>query len=129
MLRFIVRTVLSIAAVMGATPHALAQGRDGSFMLQACGAALKQADGGSLAAEEAAPAIYCVSYVAGFLDGMSLATGTSGAKRNVCLPERGISNDQAIRIFVKFLREHPEGLHESGRSSLYISLARAFPCK
>ena len=105
-----------------------AQGQDGSFYLQACGAAIKQSDGVALTAEEGSPAVYCIGYVAGFLDSHSLAMTQSGAKKSICTPERGITNDQAIRIFVKYLRENPKFLHESGRMSFFVSLAKAFPC-
>lgn len=105
-----------------------AQGSDGSFYLQACGAAVKQADGGELSPEESVASIFCIGYVSGFLDAHSLVTTQTGAKKAICTPERGITNDQAIRIFVKFLRENPDQLHESGRMSLFIALAKAFPC-
>jgi hypothetical protein len=105
-----------------------AQGQDGSFYLQACSAAVKQSDGGTLSPEEGSPAIFCIGYVSGFLDAHSLSTTQSGAKKSICMPERGITNDQAIRIFVKYLRENPKFLHESGRMSLFVSLATAFPC-
>jgi Rap1a immunity proteins len=105
-----------------------AQSQDGSFYLQACSAAVKQSDGKSLSTEEEPTAIFCIGYISGFLDAHSLTTTQSGAKKFICTPERGISNDQAIRIFVKYLRENPKILHESGRISLYVSLATAFPC-
>jgi hypothetical protein len=76
-----------------------------------------------------AQSLYCIGYVSGFLDGMSVAVTSTGGRQNVCLPQRGITNDQAIRIFVKYLRDNPQTLHETGRMSLYISLAKAFPCK
>lgn len=108
---------------------ATAQGSDGSAFLQACSAAVKQSDGAQVSQEEAMDALYCASYVSGFLDATSLATATTKGQRNICTPERGVTNDQAIRILVKYLRENPQTLHQSGRMSLYISLAKAFPCK
>ncbi len=106
-----------------------AQSQDGSFYLRACGAAVKQSDGGALSPEESATSIFCIGYVSGFLDAHSLATTQSGADKAICTPQRGISNDQAIRIFVKYLRENPKVLHESGRMSLFVALAKAFPCE
>ena len=73
--------------------------------------------------------VFCIGYVSGFLDSMSVTVTSTGGRQNVCLPQHGITNDQAIRIFVKFLRENPKTLHESGRMSLYIALAKAFPCR
>lgn len=105
-----------------------AQGQDGTFWLRACTAALKFDEGASLPPEDQYAALGCTGYVTGFLDGMSLASATAKAQRAVCLPERGISSDQATRIFVKYLRDNPENLHKSGRMSLYIALAKSFPC-
>ena len=109
--------------------NAKAQGQDGSFFLRACNAAEKQSDGTQLSQEESLLALYCASYVSGFLDAMSLTITTTKGNKIVCMPDRGITNDQAARILVKYLRENPETLHQSGRTSLYVALAKAFPCK
>lgn len=106
-----------------------AQIQDGTWFLDACGAAVKQVDNVQLSANEAAVSLYCISYVAGFVDAIPLVTKTTKGSPIICLPENGASNEQAIRVFVKYLRENPEQLHESGRTSLFISLARTFPCK
>ncbi len=122
--------VLSVAfASLALGGYAKAQGRDGSFFLRACEAAEKQSDGAKLSQEESLLALYCASYVSGFLDAMSLTVTTTKGTKIVCTPERGITLDQAARILVKYLRENPETLHQSGRTSLYVALAKAFPCK
>ena len=125
------RTLTSLVLFLASSTfvcNADAQGQDGTFFLQACGAAVKQSDGAQLSQEESLGALYCGSYVSGFLDGMSLAVGSTKSQRVVCLPERGITNDQAARLLVKYLRENPQTLHQSGRMSLYIALAKSFPC-
>ena len=38
-------------------------------------------------------------------------------------------NGQAIRIFVKFLQEHPERLHEPESWLMMSALEEAFPCE
>ena len=115
------------AALLTGVSYAQSQD-DGSFYLRVCSAAVKQSDGGQLTQEEGLGAIYCASYVGGFLDGMSLTLRASKGNKVVCIPERGITNDQAARILVKYLRENPETLHETGRVSLFVALAKAFPC-
>lgn len=105
-----------------------AQSQDGTFYLQVCGAAVKLSDGVKLNQEDELGALYCGSYIGGFLDAMSLASTLSKGNKIVCTPERGITNDQAARIFVKHLRESPETLHQTGRMSLYVALVKAFPC-
>ena len=106
-----------------------AQGPPGSELLRACGAAQKQSDGIKISDEEAIGSIYCIGYISGFLDSLALSSAASGGGQKICLPQRGITNDQAVRVLVKFLRENPQTLHESGRMSLYIALARTFPCR
>ena len=117
--------LIALSALPG---EARSQGGDGSFFLSACSATLRQFENEQLSKEDEVISIYCPAYVSGFLDGMSLTLGSSSAKRAVCLPERGISNEQAIRIFVKYLRANPETLHQTGRMSFFIALAKAFPC-
>ena len=123
-------TLLALAFVLFVfVGNTNAEEQDGSYFLRACGAAVKETDGTKLSEEESVLAFYCISYVAGFLDAMSVTVSTTNGTKIVCTPERGIVNDQAVRIFVKYLRENPEKLHQSGRISLYIALAKAFPCK
>ena len=121
-----VHLLLAICLAFGA--DAKAQGQDGSFFLQACTAAIKQSDGNQLSPEEGQLALFCASYVSGFLDGMSLSTSSTKSNKIVCTPERGITNDQAARILVKYLRSNPEILHQSGRMTFYVALAKSFPC-
>ena len=103
--------------------------QDGSFFLEACGAAVRVSDGESpKSGSDLIGSTFCTGYVAGFLDGMSVTSNALKAQRPICLPENGISNDQAIRIFVKYLRQNPEVLNQSGRVSLLIALRKVFPC-
>ena len=46
-----------------------------------------------------------------------------------CLPIEGIKYTQAVRVVVKYLKEHPEKLHESAASLAIASLTEAFPCQ
>jgi hypothetical protein len=74
--------------------------------------------------------VHCVGYVGGMLDMHALMSDprVAGGKPQFCLPKSGISNDQAIKVFLKWSREHPEQLHKSARISLLIALREAFPC-
>jgi hypothetical protein len=46
-----------------------------------------------------------------------------------CVPQGGIPAIQAVRIIVKYLKGHPEQLHENGMSLTIDALRDAFPCK
>ena len=119
-----------VVAALVAYPLAVgAQIQDGAWFLRTCGAALKQADGKQVPDEEAVGALYCLSYLSGFADATSLGNSNTKGKPLICLPDKGVSNDQALRVFVKYLRDNPGQLHESGRTSLYIALAKTFPCR
>jgi hypothetical protein len=73
---------------------------------------------------------HCAGYVSGMLDmhALMVAPQVGRAASQFCLPADGISNDQAIKVFLKWAREHPEELHKSARVSLLIALKDAFPC-
>lgn len=103
-------------------------GPDGSELLRACNAAVRLSDGETLAPDDIARATWCTGYIGGFLDGLALM-GWKGGTTKVCLPPKGIENDQAARILVKYLRAHPEILHESGRTSLIVAIGEAFACR
>lgn len=110
---------LMLAAAMGAaTLNASSQEMDGNFFLRACGAAISQSEGKTVSQEDGIVGIYCIAYVAGFLDSMTLTTKFTKGKPQICVPERGVSINQTIRLLVKYLRDNPATLHESGRMSL-----------
>jgi hypothetical protein len=103
-------------------------GPDGSELLRSCNAAVRLSDGEQLTPDDITRAVWCTGYIGGFLDGLALM-GWKGATTKVCLPKNGIENDQAARVLVKYLKAHPEFLHESGRASLIVALGEAFACK
>src|ERR1044071_5604938 len=97
-----------------------AQEVEGTRFLRGCGAAVKQQDGASISEQEMVESLWCIGYVQGFTDSISITQSiSSGGRKAICLPQQGIANDQGVRIFVKYLRDNPQVLHESGRTSLY----------
>lgn len=100
---------------------------DGVQLLRACGATVRQDDGATLSTEDTVLSLWCLGYVGGFLDGLAIMRWKGGAT-SVCLPEDGVNNGQAIRIIVKYLRAHPDQLHQTARSSILIAIADAFKC-
>jgi hypothetical protein len=67
--------------------NAKAEEQDGSHFLRACGAAVKETDGIKVSPEESLLGFYCISYVAGFLDGMSITATTTKGTKIVCTPD------------------------------------------
>jgi len=120
--------ISAIVALLFAGTTAHASTKTGAELLRECSATLKASDGGKLTMSETLEATLCLGYVSGFLDAIPVAITTTRARPNICPPEQGITNDQAVRLVVKYLRANPDKLHESGRMSLYIVLAKTFPC-
>jgi len=73
----------------------------------------------------------CFGYLQGFLDGYDGGAAVYAAKgKNVtfCLPANG-TRGQNVHVFMKYLSDHPESLHE-GTGVLIVQAAHAaFPCK
>ena len=71
----------------------------------------------------------CFGYVAGLNDMAVLLFGITG-KSLYCLPKKeGLEGGQVLRVFLKWLEEHPESLHESGRSLFVSAMGEAYPCE
>ncbi len=71
----------------------------------------------------------CMSYLMGVLDAHEVIAGLHPSARMMCPPDNGVSNDQARRIVVKWLANHPEYLHLPSRATSLKAMAEAFPCK
>jgi hypothetical protein len=76
--------------------------------------------------------IACAAFVHGFLDGMFLGYSLGRDKDagfGYCPPEKGVSVDQGRLVVEKYLREHPEKLHEQAGLLVGWALVGAFRCK
>lgn len=118
--------------ILFCSPHAVAQGIDSAQKLEA---ACKLVDTATNF-EEAAEARHCLGYVAGVADGIGMiqafiAILMNEKQRDVpfgpCFPEGGISSDQTRRIFLKYLADNPDQLHEAARSTVFVALTKTFP--
>jgi TonB family protein len=68
----------------------------------------------------------CVGYVMGVSEMVSRMP-PNVAREFACLPENA-TNDQAVRVVLKYLRDHPEQLHKARLTLTLDSLRTAFPC-
>lgn len=71
----------------------------------------------------------CSRYIDGILDMQSVMIGLGGAFPLFCLPQSGVSVDDAMKVFVKWANEHPDELHKPARVSVVVALNAAFPCR
>ena len=101
---------------------------DGNELLRQCGPVVKQLNGEKLNPDEQLESLLCAGYLSGFTDSHAIET-PSQPRPLYCFPKEGIEVGQQARIVVKYLRENPEILHESARSSIAISFTHAFPCR
>ena len=94
----------------------------------------------SCSSDERFLAIQCISYIDGFRDGHNYGM-FEGAQRPsltfeeisqqhgiVCVPQKA-SNIQLVEVFIKFINEYPEYLHQEPEAALYLSWLEAFPCE
>jgi hypothetical protein len=49
-------------------------------------------------------------------------------KSPYCLPSNGWSNEQAIRIFVKYANDHPEVINLAAEYVFILALKTSYPC-
>ena len=101
---------------------ASSMGRGDQMLWQCKGRATSEAEG-------VMGQLVCAAYISGFIDSYQLTTAAHRVTPVICLPPSGISNDQGMRIVTKYLEAHPEDLHESARSSVFLALREAFPCE
>lgn len=93
---------------------------ENTSIVESCTAAGTFIDRGHGSLDDVKSEAFCRGLVTGVL-----AAGSWDA----CLPTGGISPNQAMGIFVKYLRDNPQRLHENGGLLLQASLVQAFPCK
>jgi len=72
-----------------------------------------------------------MAYCYGFIRGTIGAAITLSPDFNnfFCGPKEDLSNDQMVKIFIKWMNDHPENLHQEATVSVVNSLLAAYPCK
>ena len=70
---------------------------------------------------------WCIGYITGVSDTL---TGLRSALRNLApCYSTGVTNEQTIRIVIKYLEEHQKDLHEPAGEHVLLALREAFPCE
>jgi hypothetical protein len=105
---------------------------DGNTLLKACNAAVQYDDTGKTSGT-AADVGYCYGFVEGVRNVLAIwrisANSHHESGPHVCMPNEGIENGQAARIIVKYLKDHPEELHEFASLLAMEAFQNAFPCR
>jgi hypothetical protein len=70
----------------------------------------------------------CDMWIGGFEAGLFAAQAASPKDRRItCLPN-GFTGGQAKLIVIKFLKDHPNILHEPADVVAFVAISQAFPC-
>jgi hypothetical protein len=69
---------------------------------------------------------WCSGYLYGMLDMQSLDV-TVPLSAPLCIPQ-GVTTEQGRRVLVKYLRAHPDELHNRANVLTYHAFKEAFPC-
>ena len=71
----------------------------------------------------------CVGYISGMLELHAVVRGADPDAALFCLPERGLSINEAIKLVTTYAEKHPEELHIPIGVNLLSILMSEFPCK
>jgi hypothetical protein len=122
---FLASLLFVVPAVPQSEPMVSFYGPSGSILLRQCQAATKLADG-NYNTQQAIDGTYCRGYIAGTVDqmvGLSVQTSTV-----YCIPSNG-SNDQFLRVVLKYLNDNPATLNYPAAALVSKAIIAAFPCK
>src|SRR5690349_11937086 len=116
---------VALAGMLGSgAAMAAGTGWDGNTLLGECQSAIRLLDNVRKPSDSDYDSGICLGQVAG----VRYMMGDSG-DYGACFPKDGISNTQATRIVLKYLRDNPAILHNEGRFLIVTALHEAFPCK
>ena len=114
--------LIVVAAVGSAEAFASNPGDTGNELLSALLAGEKMVAGEALDDLQRLDATYALGFVVGAWE-MGVAAGIFG------VPSSNVSHGQVCKVVVKYLKNHPEKLHEGGLLLIMDSLFEAFPPK
>ena len=126
---FVVVTVLFVTAL-----PMLAE-TTGNEVLSNCQAAVQFSDNNGAPVGEHFDSGWCIGWVTGALQFTKLNNEwTTLIKEKptplqFCVAASGVPVIQAVRVVVKYLKEHPEQLTEDGMGLTIAALKNSFPCK
>ena len=120
------------------SPSRAANIKDGNDLLDACRDADKGPDE-MKTQDQLRRSMMCLGYITGVTDGIKVATQVNervnGKPLNLgewggmfCIPD-GVKVGQMLRVVVKYLRDHPEELHNDSAELVVAAFLTAFPCK
>lgn len=109
---------------------------NGNSLLLGCSQVIKYLDG--VRKNLDSDAVYCMGLLNGFRqattfghaiygDKDNLKVDDTKGKKGICIPQ-SVTVAQLTRVTVKWLKEHPEQLHEAEEVLLFYAFFQSFPC-
>lgn len=122
--------IAGAVALVGMLASGVALATDGNDLLKSCKALL------AATAKDPQPMNVgdfaqgtCMGVIEGVRTTMMVLNGNLDPELRTCLPPKGITNEQAIRIVVKYLEDNPAKLNEDRGVLTVIAYHQAYPCK
>lgn len=121
---------VALALVLLAASCSYSQAGDGNDMLRNC----ESLERHQHKVTRPSPADYvgigqCLGALESVIGTLAIAAPKQGERPALCLPATGVTNGQAAKVALLFLRVHPEELHRDGTSLLIAAYHEAFPCR
>lgn len=127
--------VLVVIAVLFTSALPAFADKTGNDVLNSCQTAVRFFDNDGAPAGEHFDSGWCIGWVSGVLqltkahNDWSRLVEQKPTAWQFCVPASGIPVIQGVRIVVKYLKEHPEQLHEDGMGLTVAALKDSFPCR
>ena len=115
---------IGAVALVGTLASGSAAALDGNDLLNGC----KEADSANASTKSSFTAGYCYGIVVSTIELSVILKDGIAPNFQSCVPTE-MTNQQAVRIVIKYLQGNPEQLHFSGSSLVIRALHKAFPCK
>jgi len=102
---------------------------DGNDLLSYCSAAEEFMDSGEIPAGKEVSLGICFGIIEG-IKSMTILAEMEGLSNvlNVCFPETAITNGQAVRVVLSYLRKNPKDLHLDSSLLALKAYLDAYPC-
>ena len=121
------KTMLMATGLAGLMVSGSATAANGNKLLEECQAYIRADETNKLDDDDLMGIGHCLGFVEGVY--MTLQIKSLSLPVKPCFPENGLMNGQSARIFVKYLKAHPEDLHKDATYLLNRAYDKAFPCK
>ncbi len=126
-----IATYIIVAIIVLASPQlSMAVERsDGTYLLRSCLVAIDSFENmGSVKGAGYMDAAWCLGFTAGIRNVWVIFAADPQWRLKLCWPEVGPSNEQVIRIVVKYLQDNPASLHRDPTSLVMYAYIEAFKC-